>query len=99
MSSQPWSAFVSASVALCQRMPFAALVRQAMLSFPGDPLVGQNLPHSTLPYVKATQVQQFISLYYQENGMIPPDNFDEVLAANAGPVVPWNYSYFQWGLA
>ena len=95
-SQEPFATFVNGSVALCLRMPMAALARQAEVSFPGDPMVGQTI--AGIRWQDMTQVQQFIWLYFTENGIKLPDNFADILNVYRGPALPWNYSYTQWGL-
>jgi hypothetical protein len=96
--SQPWAKSVNAAVRFGLRMPKAALLQQAIMAYPGDPLVGTVLPGTTTKWEDSTQVQQAISMYYQESGTQTPEDIQAVITANAGPFAPWNYSYTQWGL-
>ncbi len=80
------------------RMPMAALQRQAVLAFPGDPLAGTKLAGTSLAYNEATQTQLYIALFYSEGGSTYPENMDSLLKDNPGPALPWNYSYSQWGV-
>jgi hypothetical protein len=93
---QPFATYVNGMVVYCLRMPLSALARQAELSFPGDPMVGQMI--AGLRWQDMTQVQQFIWQYYTEGGLKLPPDLADILNAYRGPALAWNYSYTQWGL-
>lgn len=97
-SNLPYAAFVNNSVKYSQYMPMAALVRQAQLSYQGDPMVGQLIPGTTLKWEDATFVQGLISLWYSEGGNDPNGTLQAAMDQFRGPFLPWNYSYTQWGL-
>ena len=94
----PFARFVNEMLKYTQSpfMSVMAFANQAKVAYDGDPLKGGKVPHSSLDWNKATQVQQFISQWYTEGGYTTPDDFDKILAINAGPEVPWNYSYEKW---
>ena len=94
----PFANFVNAMLRYVQS-PFMspqAFANQAKVAYAGDPLRGQRVPGSTLEWNRATQVQQLIVQWYVEGGNVTPDDLDTILAINAGPDAPWNYSYARW---
>lgn len=94
----PFAAFVNAMIGYAQSpfMSLAAFASQARVGYDGDPLAGTVIRGASLKWNEATQVQQFINVWYGASGNNPPDDYDAVLTANAGPELPWNYSYAKW---
>ena len=101
-SAGPFVSKVNGEIAFSQRLNFAELYRQDIVAFPGDPLAstGKMIPGTSLYYADATTVQYLIGFYYEESGMIVPDNMQSILDTNKGPDEPWNYPYCNngWGL-
>lgn len=91
---QPFAAFVNAMIGYAQYMPASALANQAAVAYSGDPLAGKNVAGRA--WNDMTQVQQYICVFYDASGQAMPDNIGAVLDANAGPDLPWNYSYAKW---
>lgn len=91
---QPFAPYVNAMIGYAQYMPAAALANQAGVSYAGDPLAGQTVAGRA--WNAMTQVQQLICQYYQASGQVMPDDIGAILDANAGPDMPWNYSYAKW---
>jgi hypothetical protein len=97
-ATYPFAQFVNGTIAIARRMPLGALVRQAQLAYPGDPLVGTLIAGTTIKWEAATQVQQLIAQWFEEGGQLPDANMQQLLDTYRGPFLPWNYSYNQFGL-
>jgi len=73
----------------------AALLNQVKVAYPGDPLIGFQIPGTNLLWEQLTEVQKAIFNVAAEGG----STVDPVaLQGNPGPQVLWNQSYTQWGL-
>ncbi|TAK97792.1 MAG: hypothetical protein EPO08_20730 [Rhodospirillaceae bacterium] len=94
--AQEFAAFVNAMIAPNAYMRPAAILRQVIVAFPGDPLAGKTIPGSGLMHNAATTVQQLIEQWYESSGKERPAGYGKMLALNAGPHEPWNYSYDDW---
>ena len=97
-AGQPFAQYVNSLATIAERMPLSALMRQAQLAYPGDPLVGTVIAGTTIKWEAATQIQQWISEWFSEGGQLPDANMQQIMDAYRGPFLPWNYSYNQFGL-
>ena len=97
-STYPFSGFVNRMIPYLQATPLPALANQAQQAAAGDPLWGTTIPKTKILWQDATQIQQFIAVWYGEAGQVVPDDMQKILDINAGPDAPWNWSYTQWGI-
>lgn len=96
-NSLPFAAFVNMEIFWGQYMGYDALKRQAQLAYEGDPLAANGgTSFGEINWRDTTEVQSSIIVYYGASGQGLPPDLHAILAANAGPDLPWNWSYAKW---
>jgi len=99
-----FAGFVNPLIAFAQSKGVDYNYGEQVKAYPSDPLVGKTLPNTTILWEDTTETQGLIYEYYQSLSTSTPQNphypkdLQQILEANAGPDLFWNWSYRKMGL-
>lgn len=95
--SVPFADKVNKELIEAQALSFPATYDEFLKQKSGDPLIGTLIPGTNILWEDSTETQGLLWEACEESGNIPT-NLADILVANPGPNLYWNWSYSDFGL-